>query len=77
MAKKSKKNASEDQRVTIDEVEYELSKLSDNAKLQLSNIKFVDMQLQQLNNELAVADTARIGYTKALKTELDAVAKGK
>ena len=30
----------------------------------------LDAQLQQLNNEWAVSDTARIGYTNALKSEL-------
>jgi len=59
-----------DQKITIDEVEYNLSDLSDNAKAQLSNIQFVDAQIQQLNNEWAVADTARMGYTNALKAEL-------
>ena len=59
-----------DQKITIDEVEYNLNDLSDNAKAQLSNIQFVDAQIQQLNNEWAVADTARMGYTNALKAEL-------
>ena len=59
-----------DQKITIDEVEYNLSDLSDTAKAQLANIQFVDAQIQQLNNEWAVADTARIGYTNALKVEL-------
>ena len=59
-----------DQKITIDEVEYNLSDLSDNAKAQLANIQFVDAQIQQLNNEWAVADTARMGYTNALKAEL-------
>ena len=59
-----------DQKITIDEVEYNLSDLSDNAKAQLTNIQFVDAQIQQLNNEWAVADTARMGYTNALKAEL-------
>lgn len=57
-------------KIIIDDVEYSLDDLSDNAKAQLLNIQFVDAQLQQLNNEWAVSDTARIGYTKALKTEL-------
>lgn len=61
---------SSDQKIMIDEVEYSLSDLSDNAKAQLANIQFVDAQIQQLNNEWAVADTARIGYTNALKAEL-------
>ena len=59
-----------DQKITIDEVEYNLNDLSDNAKAQLANIQFVDAQIQQLNNEWAVADTARMGYTSALKAEL-------
>lgn len=57
-------------KITIDDVEYNLDELSDNAKTQLANIQFVDAQLQQLNNEWAVSDTARIGYTNALKAEL-------
>ena len=57
-------------KITIDDVEYNLDDLSDDAKAQLMNIQFVDAQLQQLNNELAVSDTARIGYTNALKSEL-------
>ena len=58
------------QKITIDGVEYNLSDLSSNARAQIANIQFVDEQIQQLNNELAVADTARIGYTQALKDEL-------
>ena len=65
MAKKKDK-----QKVSIDGTEYILDDLSDNAKAQLMNIQFVDAQIQQLNNEWAVADTARIGYTAALKAEL-------
>ena len=61
---------STDQKITIDKVEYNLSDLSDNAKAQLANIQFVDAQIQQLNNEWAVSDTARMGYTNALKAEL-------
>ena len=62
----------EDKRkVSIDGTEYVLDDLSDNAKAQLMNIRFVDAQIQQLNNEWAVADTARIGYTRALKSELE------
>ena len=65
MAKKKK-----EQIVKIDEVEYKYDDLSEHAKTQLANIQFVDAQIQQLNNEWAVADTARIGYTNALKSEL-------
>lgn len=60
-----------DQKINIDGKEYSLSELSDNARAQVANLQFVDAQIQQLNNEWAVADTARIGYTNALKSELD------
>ena len=57
--------------VSIDGVDYRLDELSKEALAQVTNIKFVDMQLRQLNNEWAVADTARIGYTNALKAEVN------
>lgn len=60
----------EGQKINIDGREYILSELSDNARAQVANLQFVDTQIQQLNNEWAVADTARIGYTNALKSEL-------
>ena len=56
--------------ITIDDVEYKLNDLSDNAKAQLASIQFVDTQLQQLNNEWAVSDTARIGYINALRADI-------
>ena len=56
--------------VTVDDVEYKLSEMSDAAKAQLSNIQFVDHQIQQLQNEWAISDTARLGYQAALKGEL-------
>ena len=71
----AKKN--DDQKVTIDDVEYTLSDLSEDAINQLQNIQFVDNQLQQLHNELAVADTARIGYTNALKAQLNKINEAK
>ena len=58
------------QKITIDDVEYNLDDISDKAKEHLLSIQFVDEKLQQLNSEWAVSDTARIGYTKALKAEL-------
>ena len=62
-----------EKKITIDGVEYESGNLSEGAKAQLESIKFVDIQLQQLNNEWAVSDTARIGYTTALKSELEKI----
>ena len=56
--------------ITIDDVEYMISEMSDAAKAQLSNIQFVDDQIRQLQNEWAISDTARLGYQAALKGEL-------
>ena len=64
---------SNEKKVVIDGIEYMLDVLSDNAKAQIASIQFVDGQLQQLNNEWAISDTARIGYTNALKAELSKI----
>ena len=56
--------------ITVDDVEYKLNEMSDDAKAQVSNIQFVDQQVRQLQNEWAVSDTARLGYQAALKGEL-------
>ena len=64
---------SNEKKVVIDGIEYMLDVLSDNAKAQIASIQFVDEQLQQLNNEWAISDTARIGYTNALKAELSKI----
>jgi hypothetical protein len=65
MAKKEKKET-----IDIDGKPYDVESLSNEAKTQIINIQFVDNQILQLQNELAVADTARIGYTNALKNEV-------
>lgn len=48
---------------------YSVDDLSDRAKEFLGLIQFVDLQIQQLRNELAIADTARLAYSAALKRE--------
>ena len=58
------------QHISIDGTDYPIASLNEEARAQLVNIQFVDERLQQLQNELAVADTARIGYMNALKLEL-------
>ena len=71
---KTKKEAKMEQEpseiITVDDLDYKISEMSDPAKAQLSNIQFVNQQIQQLQNEWAVADTARLGYQAALRGEL-------
>lgn len=57
-------------KINIDGTEYALDEMSDKARELLANVQFVDSQIQQLNNEWAVSDTARIGYSRALNSEL-------
>ncbi|MBU3587825.1 hypothetical protein ICN30_08260 [Polynucleobacter sp. 31A-FELB] len=52
--------------VIIDNIEYALDSLSEEAKAQFVSLQFVDQKLAQLNAEVAVFQTARIGYANAL-----------
>ena len=60
----------DDVKITIDGTDYVFEDLNEAARAQLANIQFVDAQIQQLNSEWAVADTARMAYAAALKREL-------
>jgi hypothetical protein len=59
-----------DAKITIDEKQYVVADLTEAARAHIGNIQFVDAQIQQLNNEWAVCDTARMAYEAAFKREL-------
>jgi hypothetical protein len=56
-------------KIKIDGSEYDVANLPDAARAQLDNIAFCDAQIVQLRNEWAIADTARLAYTNAIKRE--------
>lgn len=56
--------------IKIDNVEYNLDQLSNEAKAQLISLQFVDQELQRLNAQAAAYQTARIAYAKALNEAL-------
>lgn len=56
--------------IKIDNKEYDLDTLSDEAKAQLQSLQFVDAELQRLNAQAAVLQTARMSYSKALQAAL-------
>ena len=58
------------QNITIDGDEYDLSNASLEVQAQLRNLQFVNEQIVKRNNELQIAQTAKIGYSSALKREL-------
>ena len=61
------------EKITIDNMEYDLANASDEAKAQIANLQFVNEQLLQRNNELQIAETAKIGYSRALNRELEKI----
>ena len=61
---------SEEQQISIDNVNYPLSSLTDSAKALLSNLQFTENEIARLNTLLAVTKTARATYAQALKAEL-------
>jgi hypothetical protein len=56
--------------IKIDNVDYDLDKLSDEAKAQLASIQFCDQELQRLQAQSAAYQTARMAYAKALQSAL-------
>jgi len=56
--------------IKIDEIDYELDHLSEEAKAQLVSIQFIDNEVQRMNAQLAVLQTARMAYSNALKSAL-------
>lgn len=56
--------------INVDGKDYALDSLSDNAKAQLMSIQAVDRRIENLQEELAILQTARIAYGNTLKTEL-------
>lgn len=53
--------------IKIDDIDYELDALSEEAKAQLASLQFVDAELARLNALTAVCQTARNTYSAALK----------
>jgi hypothetical protein len=63
-------------KITIDKVDYDTDNLSDQAKQQLRMLQITDQEITRLNAALAIANTARIAYAKALKVELPVSTEG-
>jgi hypothetical protein len=54
-------------KITIDEKEYELDDLSQEAKAQLDSMLASDTKIAELQRDLAIVQTARNAYATALK----------
>lgn len=58
-------------KITVDGIEYNTEDLSDNGKAQLASLQFLEAQMNKLNAEIAVYETARSTYLNSLKSELE------
>ena len=61
-------------KITVDGVEYNTEDLSDNGKAQLASLQFLEVQMNKLQNEISVFETAKRAYVAALKVELEKTA---
>lgn len=53
--------------IKIDGKDYDAEKLSAEAKAQLVSLQVTDAEIQRLNIQLAIAQTARSAYARALQ----------
>ena len=67
----------EEPTITIDDTDYKLSELSEEAKAQIQSIQFVDAELLRLQNLTAIMATAKVGYQVELKKHLPFLPEGK
>ena len=63
-------------KITIDNQEYELDTLSGDAKAQLLSLQITDQKIAELQAQMAIYQTARLAYARALSTLLPAVEAG-
>ncbi len=53
-------------KITIDNKNYEIESLSEDARAQLASLQYVDAELVRLQAQLAAMQTARNAYASAL-----------
>lgn len=58
------------QTITIDGTEYNVADLSENVRSQVVNLRVTDAEIEKLKQKLAIFQTARTAYAKALGEEL-------
>ena len=58
------------QTLTIDGTEYNVADLSENARNQVVNLRVTDAEIEKLKQQLAIFQTARTAYARALSEEL-------
>jgi hypothetical protein len=59
--------------ITIDDKEYDSDALSEATKAQLTSMRLADAEIQRLNIQLAIAQTARNAYALSVRKDLEAL----
>ncbi|PKG54775.1 DUF6447 family protein [Halomonas sp. MES3-P3E] len=62
--------ADNEQTITIDGQSYNTTELSENAQNQVLNLRVTDQEIARLKQQLAIYQTARVAYARALSEEL-------
>lgn len=57
--------------IKIDNIDYDLDSISTDAKAQIEMLLATDNKIRELQRDLAIVQTARIAYGKALTSALD------
>ncbi|MCO5080859.1 MAG: DUF6447 family protein [Rhizobiaceae bacterium] len=61
----------DERNVVIDGKSYPMAEMSDAAKKQLANVQLTEGEITRLKLQLAIAETAKAAYGRALKAELE------
>ena len=61
----------DERNVVIDGKPYPMAEMSDAAKKQLANVQLTEGEITRLKLQLAIAETAKAAYGRALKAELE------
>lgn len=60
--------------IRINDREYRLADLSEEAQAQLTNLRVCDVELQRLKAQIAITETAKAAYGRALEAALPKLA---
>lgn len=64
--------AKKTQTITINGKKYDADKLSEAARNQVANLRVTDQEIERVQQQLAIYQTARAAYAQALSRELPA-----
>lgn len=57
-------------KITIDGIDYHTEDLSESGLAQLASLQFLDSQMQKIDQEIAIYQTAHTAYAAELKVEI-------